>query len=147
MWQKLKKKYNIPVYVHAFDANNLEKPGSDGLPSWLSIEGVIPEHLIKEGDVIHVGNLAFEVIETPGHSPGSLCFYNKEEKVLFSGDTLFKGSIGNLSFPTSRPHLMQSSLSKLAKLPADTRVFPGHGPSTTIGKESWLERAEELFDY
>jgi hydroxyacylglutathione hydrolase len=142
---KIKEKYLIPVYVHAFDVPNLENPGSDGLPCWISIEGVVPEHLIKEGEKIQVGNITFEVIETPGHTPGGVCFYCKNENVLFSGDTLFKGTIGNLSFPTARPHLMWQSLSKLAKLPPDTRVFPGHGPKTTIGSEHWLERAEDVF--
>ncbi len=142
---KFKNKYHIPVYVHAFDAHNLENPGSDGLPCWISIEGVVAEHLIKESEKIPVGNLIFEVIETPGHTPGGVCFYERNEKVLFSGDTLFKSTIGNLSFPTARPHLMWSSLAKLAKLPPDTRVFPGHGPETTIGAEHWLERAEDLF--
>lgn len=144
----LKNKYHIPVYVHAFDALNLENPGSDGLPCWIAIEGVVPEHLVTAGEKILVGNYSFEVIETPGHTPGGICFYCKDEKVLFSGDTLFKHSIGNLSFPTARPHLMWDSLSKLAHLPSDTRVFPGHGQATTIGAEKWLERAEEVFgDY
>ncbi len=142
---KLKKKYDTPVYVHAFDAYNLENPGSDGLPCWISIEGVVPEHLVKEGDIIPLGNLSFEVIETPGHTPGGICFYDKKEKVIFTGDTLFKGTIGNLSFPTARPHLMWGSLSKLAKLPPETKVYPGHGFETTIGAENWLERAEDLF--
>lgn len=141
----LKEKYSLPVYVHEYDAFNLENPGSDGLPCWIPIEGVIPEHLIKEGEKISVGNLVFEVIETPGHTPGGVCFYSKEKQVLFSGDTLFRGTIGNLSFPTSRPHLMWQSLTKLSALPPQTRVFPGHGPETTIGSEKWLERAEELF--
>jgi len=101
--------------------------------------------LLKEGDRVSIGNQIFEVIETPGHTPGGVCFYNGNQHLLFSGDTLFKGTIGNLSFPTSRPHLMWTSLSKLAKLPAETRVFPGHGLETTIGQEKWLERAEELF--
>lgn len=142
---KLKEKYAIPIYVHAYDAYNLEKPGSDGLPCWIHFDGVVPDHLVKEGDAIPIGYFSFNVIETPGHTPGGICFYNEAEKVLFTGDTLFKGTIGNLSFPTARPHLMWESISKLAKLPPETRVFPGHGPDTTIGAESWMERAEDLF--
>ena len=141
----LKRTYQIPVYIHAFDAGNLENPGSDGLPTWLAIEGVKPDHLIVDKEIIPVGKFSFEVIETPGHTPGGVCFYCKEEKALFTGDTLFKSTIGNLSFPTARPHLMWDSLSKLAKLPPDTIIYPGHGPSTTIGAEKWLDRAEELF--
>jgi glyoxylase-like metal-dependent hydrolase (beta-lactamase superfamily II) len=141
----LKNKYKIPVYVHLLDANNVENPGSDGLPCWIDIEGTKPDHYVKVGEKIGVGNITFEVIETPGHTPGGICFYSQEEQLLFSGDTLFKGTIGNLSFPTARPSLMWGSLSKLARLPPDTRVFPGHGEATTIGAEEWLERAEEFF--
>jgi glyoxylase-like metal-dependent hydrolase (beta-lactamase superfamily II) len=71
--------------------------------------------------------------------------YCQEEHILFSGDTLFKGSIGNLSFPTCRPDLMWDSLAKLAKLPSETIVYPGHGPSTTIGEENWLPYAKKYF--
>jgi len=141
----LKIQYQIPVYVHEFDAPNLEKPGSDQLPCWIPIEGVKAEYFVKEGDKISLGELIFEVIETPGHTPGGICFYCKEHDLLFSGDTLFRGTIGNLSFPTARPHLMWDSLSKLAKLPAETRVFPGHGPETTIKAEGWLAKAEDIF--
>lgn len=142
---KLQKKYKIPVLIHADDAGNLEHPGSDGLPCWIDITGVTPTAFLKEGDRISVGTLNFEVIHTPGHTPGGVCFYCKEHGILLSGDTLFKGSIGNLSFPTARPNLMWPSLQKLAKLPAETRVYPGHGSPTTIGAEAWLEHAEDYF--
>lgn len=140
-----KTKYKIPVAIHPTDAPNLEHPGADQLPCWLDIPGVIPDKLLKEGDIIDVGDLHLTIIETPGHSAGSICFYSADQQLLISGDTLFKGSIGNISFPTSRPDLMWSSLDKLAKLPPTTQVFPGHGPSTTIGNESWLKRAKEQF--
>lgn len=141
----LQKKYRIPVYVHKEDLPNLEHPGADKLPCWLSIEGVTPDGFLHEGDRIAVGSLAFEVIHTPGHTPGGVCFYAAEAHVLFSGDTLFQGSIGNLSFPTCCPDLMWGSLDKLAKLPTQTKVYPGHGPATTIGAESWLPRAKQVF--
>lgn len=141
----LLKKFPIPVFVHTDDAENLIHPGSDQLPCWISFEGVKPTHLLHEGDSLSVGELQATVIETPGHTPGGVCFYLPKEKLLFSGDTLFQGSIGNLSFPTARPLLMWKSLSKLDKLPPDTLFLPGHGPSSTIGKETWLGKAEELF--
>lgn len=134
----LKKRFHVPVMIHELDAPNLEVPGSDGLPCWVTIEGVKPDKFLNEGDLLSFGNCHFEVIHTPGHTPGGVCFFSKDPLVLISGDTLFKGSIGNLSFPTARPNLMWRSLDKLAKLPAETEVFPGHGPSTTIGKESSL---------
>lgn len=137
--------YKIPVAVHPEDAPNLEQPGADQLPCYIDIEGVVPDDLLKEGQRIAIGDLTLQVIETPGHSPGCVCFYSPENKVLISGDTLFQGSIGKLTLPTARPELMWDSLRKLAKLPPETVVYPGHGGSTTIGKESWLPNAEAIF--
>jgi glyoxylase-like metal-dependent hydrolase (beta-lactamase superfamily II) len=142
---ELKEHYGIPIYVHSEDSANIENPGSDGLPLWITIKGVKPDYFFSEGDLISVGNRQFKVIDTPGHTPGGVCFYCPEEKLLFSGDTLFKGTIGNLSFSTARPKLMWQSLAKLAKLPLDTQVLPGHGQQTTIGAESWLPEAERFF--
>ena len=142
---KIVEKYHLPVYIHPLDAPNLQSPGSDHLPCWISIQGVTPTHLINQGDQLNAGDLSFNVIHTPGHTPGGVCFYCPAENLLISGDTLFKGTIGNLSFPTAVPDKMWPSLAKLATLPPETRVYPGHGDPTTIGKEHWLGRAEELF--
>lgn len=141
----LKSHYNIPVFIHPEDAGNLENPGSDKLPCWLEIQGVMPDGNLEEGVKIQIGTLTLEVIHTPGHTPGGICLYCQAYRFLLSGDTLFKGTIGNISFPTARPRLMWNSLKKLAHLPPDTKVFPGHGPSTTIGGEPWLEQAEKFF--
>lgn len=143
---RVKEKYKIPVFIHALDAPNLETPGEDGLPCWIAIDGVTPTHLIDENTLIDIGDCQFQVIHTPGHTPGGVCFYCRANDILISGDTLFKGTIGNLSFPTARPKLMWPSLDKLAKLPPHTRVYPGHGPATTIGNEKWLPSAKELFN-
>ena len=143
--KKVKEKLDVPVYVHEADRGNLEKPGSDGLPLMFPIEGTMPDHLIKENDVLQLGDLQIEVIETPGHTPGGVCFYLPLDNVIISGDTLFQGSIGNLSFPTADREAMWASLKKLEKLPGETKVYPGHGPETTIGAESWLPRAKEIF--
>lgn len=145
--KRLKEKYQAQVFVHPLDAPNLQEPGSDGLPCWVKIPAVQPDILLEEGMQISIGKLVLQVLHTPGHSPGCVCFYEPKQKVLFSGDTLFKGTIGNLSFPTSQPALMGTSLAKLAKLPEETRVFPGHGPMTTIREESsWLQDAKKLFE-
>jgi len=142
---KLKALYKIPVSIHPQDSPNLIKPGFDQLPCWISFDGIHPDGYLEEGNVFDVGDYHFQVIHTPGHTPGGICFYCPKEHLLISGDTLFKGSMGNISFPTSIPKMMWISLKKLAKLPPATRVFPGHGPNTTIGAEVWLERAEETF--
>lgn len=141
----IKRVTHALVYIHALDVPNLEYPGSDKLPCWVSIEGVKPDVILAEGDQVTVGNCNFSVIHTPGHSPGSVCFYDDVNHILFSGDTLFQGAIGNLHFPTSQPDLMWSSLEKLNRLPSQTIVYPGHGPQTIIGAESWLPQAKEIF--
>lgn len=142
---KLCRLYQIKPAIHADDVANLESPGIDQLPCWIEIEPITGAHLLKEGEALTVGQLKAQVIHTPGHTPGGVCFYVKELGLLFSGDTLFRGTIGNLSFPTARPALMWQSLAKLGKLPSDTLVLPGHGQATTIGAEPWLLRAEEFF--
>jgi hydroxyacylglutathione hydrolase len=141
----LKECYQIPVYVHPADAQNLISPGSDLLPCWIEIKGVPPDGWLAEEHPVTIGNLNFVVLHTPGHTPGGVCLYSKEQEVLFTGDTLFRGSIGNLSFPTSCPDLMWESLDKLSKLPPSTKAYPGHGPSTTLGKETWLPNAKKMF--
>ena len=93
-----------------------------------------PDRLLKEGDSIDVGDLHFVVFHTPGHSPGGICLVG--EGVVFSGDTLFNYGIGRTDFPTgSHSQLMNSIQTKLMELPDNTVVYPGHGPSTTIGAE------------
>jgi hydroxyacylglutathione hydrolase len=142
---RIKKKFNIPVFINPEDAYNLENPGADRLPSWLEIPPVDPDGELLDGSKVDIGNLHFIVIHTPGHTPGGVCFYNADKKWLFSGDTLFQGTMGKISFPSSSPTRMWASLKKLALLPAATKVFPGHGPTTTIGSESWIAHAEEMF--
>ena len=132
----VKEQLKVPIYIHPDDARNLEDPGSDGLPLYFPIKGVKPDEFLHDGQVIALGALTIQVIHTPGHSPGGVCFYVPAESTLFSGDTLFRGTIGNLSFPTGRPQLMWQSLKKLALLPSNTKVYPGHGGATTIGRES-----------
>ena len=90
---------------------------------------------LDETDRISFGNHAFTIIETPGHSCGSIFLYCKEEKMAFSGDTLFKGSIGRTDFAGGSMFQMMQSLRMIGQLPDDTEVYPGHGNSTTIGME------------
>lgn len=92
-----------------------------------------------------MGEFEFVIIHTPGHSPGSICLYDPKHQILISGDTLFKGSIGTLSLPTSQPDRMWPSLEKLGALPVETQVYPGHGEKTCIKDERWLKNAKEIF--
>ncbi len=143
--KKIHQTYQIPVYCHRLDSENVENPGSDGLPSLHAIEGCKVDHFFEEGVEGFLGKMRYEILHTPGHSPGSVCIYFPAEKVLFSGDTLFQGTMGRMDLPTGKEEEMWDSLRKLSTLPPDTTVFPGHGPKTTIGEEKWIEKAKELF--
>ena len=93
-------------------------------------------HLLGNGDTITFGNHSLQVVQTPGHSHGSCVFYCKEEQVAFSGDTLFRMSIGRTDFPEGSWQQMMQSLQTIAStLPAETVVYPGHGPKTTMAEE------------
>lgn len=143
--KKLNSFFGSPIYVHQKDSFNLCCPGSDGLPLFIHIEGIKPDYDLVDGQILTIGHLQIRVIHTPGHSPGGVCFYLEKEKILLSGDTLFKGAIGNLSFPTANPDAMWSSLKILGQLPEDTHIHPGHGLPTTIGAESQLLQGDKLF--
>ena len=90
---------------------------------------------IVDGQSVSVGVEEAKVWHLPGHSPGSIGLYFQSKNILIGGDTLFQGSIGRTDFPTSEPEAMEASLRRLLTLPDETRVYPGHGPSTTIGQE------------
>lgn len=107
---------------------------------------VTPDRLLHEGDTIWVGEVAFTVLSTPGHTPGCICLYCSEEGLLFTGDTLFQGTCGRLDFPGGSPAQMMESLARLRELPPATRVFPGHGEETTIGAEQYWLRNVDLRD-
>jgi len=142
---ELKKQTKALVYLHPSDQKNLEHPGSDRIPLFVPVEPSQADRSLEDGQILEVGYIKIHVIHTPGHSPGGVCFYLPEQKILFSGDTLFYGTIGNLGLPTASEESMWPSLKKLAALPPDTRVIPGHGKETTIGQESWLTNAKKIF--
>lgn len=96
----------------------------------------MPEKFLKEGDTIRLGSYELECLFTPGHSPGSLSFYNPENKILFGGDVLFSGSIGRTDLPLGDyDTLIRSIQEKLLVLDDQVKVYSGHGPATTIGRE------------
>jgi len=101
--------------------------------SGLKIEDLSMETLLKDNNMIDIGELKLKVINTPGHSKGSICLYGN--KVLFSGDTLFAGTYGRTDIPGGSEEEMQASINKLMELPDQTVVYPGHGSRTTIGEE------------
>lgn len=95
---------------------------------------------VKEGD--HVGK--FNVLDTPGHTIGSKCFYAPEDKILISGDTMFRRSFGRYDLPTSSGDMIYHSLNKLCTLPEDTKVYSGHSEPTTIGEEKAFLRMQGI---
>ena len=134
---ELQQRYGIPVYMHPQEVRMFVlcrlAPMAMDIPEirtdWKSTD-------IKDGDILDFGGMKLEVITTPGHSPGSVCFLNREEGVLFSGDTLFAGSIGRTDLPGGDyDQLIRSIMEKLVWLDSATRILPGHGPESTIGVE------------
>lgn len=133
--KELKAYTKAPVAVHK-DDEPLVRDGSKNLSSRMATGTVefAPDILLNEGDKISFGNLEAHVIHTPGHTPGGISL--KVENALFSGDTLFAGSIGRTDFEySSFKDIMDSIREKLLVLPEETRVYPGHGPSTTLKME------------
>ncbi len=102
-------------------------------------EPVSADRLAEEGDELPFGNAVIRVLHTPGHSPGSVCYEIGD--LLFTGDTLFAGSMGRVDFPGGNARQMEESLRRLASLEGERTVLPGHGPATTLSRE----RTENLF--
>jgi glyoxylase-like metal-dependent hydrolase (beta-lactamase superfamily II) len=135
--QKLKQATGAPVYMNRSDLE-LQRM-LDIQASWLAIpepERVEIDSLAKEGDRLVVGATEFHVIETPGHTQGSISLWLPSENKLVSGDTLFRDSIGRTDLPGGDgKQILRSIHDKLLLLPVETAVIPGHGPSTSIGRE------------
>ncbi len=132
----LKQATGAPIWIHENDAQMLTTP-SKNLSKTLGLNIVSPpaDRLLRDGDIFNVGLLKFRVIHTPGHTRGSVSLYCEDERVIFTGDTLFAGSIGRTDLPGSCPEEMGRSLATLMDLPDSTIVYPGHGEKTTISKE------------
>ena len=133
------EKYALKVEICAEDQSLVEHLPEQALTLFgMQISDDQPPigKLLTNGDRITFGHHNLQVLHTPGHSQGSCLFYDKEEHIVFSGDTLFRMSIGRTDFPEGSWQQMQQSLTTIAKaLPADTVVYPGHGPQTTIADE------------
>lgn len=129
--------FNLPLYLNETELEVYKHAGSWGMMFGLRVDP-IPENkrFIKEGDKFKAGNFTLKALLTPGHSPGSITFIIEEEKTLIAGDVLFMESIGRTDLPGgSMSVLMKSIREKLLILQDDFKVYPGHGPDTTIGHE------------
>jgi hydroxyacylglutathione hydrolase len=130
----IKSKWNVPVYLHPLDRRLY-----DAAPRQAEVYGVPfeepppPDRDFADGDRIKVGNLEMSVMHAPGHAPGHVVIHGNG--IALVGDCLFAGSIGRTDLPFSNPPQLAATLEKIAALPADTVVYPGHGVETTIGEE------------
>ena len=135
--KELKERKGGKILIHRYDAEGLYNPEIN----LREHVGLTPEHLeadsrVDDADLIHLGDLEFEVLHTPGHTSGGSCLYCEEEKLLFSGDTLFRGTWGRTDVPTGNfEDVINSITKKLMVLPDETIVYPGHGKSTMIREE------------
>lgn len=135
--QKCRESYGLQWEAHKGDAFLVDSAPSQGAMFGMEIQAIRPADVVIEADeYIRFGSINFRAIHVPGHSPGSICLYDEEHQVLFAGDVLFKGSIGRTDLPQGDyQSLIDGIKTKLMSLPDQVVVYPGHGPSTTIGDE------------
>jgi hydroxyacylglutathione hydrolase len=127
------------IAVHPLDAYRLTDP-KPSVWAPFEIPPCVPAVELAEGGEVRFGSVRLEVLHTPGHTEGSVCLLAREDGRLYSGDTLFAGSFGRVDLPGGSPEAMVASLDRLRRLDDPLQVLPGHGPSTTIGRErAWLE--------
>ncbi len=126
--------------IHRADAYRLD-PTTAPLPRvFMDFPRSLPDDLIEEGPLPYLADLELVALHTPGHTEGSTSFYLPTEGLLFSGDLLFAGSVGRVDLPGGDTAAMERSLARVAALPPETTVYPGHGPATTVGAElRWLQ--------
>jgi glyoxylase-like metal-dependent hydrolase (beta-lactamase superfamily II) len=133
---ELKAEFGIPVYA-GIDEKNLLNDGNANLSAMYTDEYVTEaDTYLSDGDEVELAGIRIKVMSTPGHTGGSVCYLVEGDGVLISGDTLFYGSVGRTDFPTGSDVAMKKSIrERLALLPDETVVYPGHGRATTIGME------------
>ncbi len=124
------------VYAYETERELMMDPRQNGSVMMGYELAMEPEHLLRDGQVLNIAGMDFKVIHTPGHTKGSCCFYSEEDKILFSGDTIFMESVGRTDFPTGNAReLMDSVRNKVLSLPPDVMIYPGHGPETDVAYE------------
>lgn len=134
---QLHNKMGGKILIHRNGADNLEDDNAV-LASYIGLDKVVLEadSRVDDDDMLHIGNIEFKVLHTPGHTNCSTCLYSKEHKMLFSGDTVFRGTWGRTDLQTSSfEDIIKSITEKIMVLPDDTIVYPGHGKSTIIKEE------------
>jgi hydroxyacylglutathione hydrolase len=131
---KLKEKTGAAVMLHKGDLDIYMRADKQGaLWGFCTEQPPPPDMFILEGDEIAVGGFRLKVLHTPGHSPGGICLYS--EGLVFTGDTIFAGSVGRTDFPGGSLTELKKSFARIIALPPETRIFSGHGPMTTVKNE------------
>jgi len=134
----LRRKFpDVKVYIHKLDTEMLTDTESNLSALTMGPFSTEPaDFSLEQGDVIELAGIKLEVLHTPGHTPGGICLYSKDESIVFTDDTLFAESVGRTDFPGgSMSQLIKSIKEKLLTLPDETVIYPGHGPTTTIAQE------------
>jgi len=135
----LKAATGAPLAAHPDSLPDLREPRAPSMPMPIRVEPVEPDRLLREGDEVPLGAHTFRVLHTPGHAPGQISLYDAEDAVLFGGDTLFQNGYGRIDIAGASVEQTVDTIGKLLILPDDVTVYPGHGPSTTIGAErGWM---------
>ncbi len=133
---ELKERYQVPVYADGAEIPMLSDPNVNMTGAYGKACAINPDVVLSDGEEFTLAGFAVKTLHTPGHTKGSCCYYLKEEKTLFSGDTLFCRSVGRTDFPGGSTREMMVSLHRLLdELPGDTDVYPGHDEATTISDE------------
>ena len=134
---ELKEEFGAPVYAHEAEEALLEDTQMNLSAPWVGRAlSLSAERLLKDGERLELAGFEIQAIHTPGHTAGGVSYYLAAEQVLFSGDTLFRGSYGRVDLPTaSGADIARSINEKLLPLPEETAVYPGHERETTIGHE------------
>jgi len=132
---ELKKVTGAKIVIHRDEIEIYNSTRDQAAILWEYVIEPLPEPdiLASEGDKLEIGDLRFEILHTPGHSPGGICLYG--EGILITGDTLFAGSVGRTDLYGGDIEKLKSSFKRLMSLPDSVKVLPGHGPESTIGKE------------
>jgi glyoxylase-like metal-dependent hydrolase (beta-lactamase superfamily II) len=134
--ETLRRMFSIPVYVHEDDADMLHTPEQNCGDMIGRTVSICADRMLKDGDTLELAGFEIQVLHTPGHTPGGVCYYFPQEGVVFSGDTLFCGSVGRTDLPGgSMSALVRSVREKVFSLPDLTLVYPGHGEPTKISTE------------
>jgi glyoxylase-like metal-dependent hydrolase (beta-lactamase superfamily II) len=132
--REVKEQTKAPILIHQYDAPMLAKSQSV-LPFLFPLQHSSPpaDTFIKDGDLIECADMRLKVLHTPGHTPGGISLLTNES--IFTGDTLFSGSIGRFDLPGGSQQILLNSIKKILSLDENLIIYPGHGPSTTVGQE------------